>query len=102
MTDIGQLKRDFDAFRRLVTARYPDWKYVAAREKQDRGAWHLHLAVQGRQDLNYLRTCWYKVLGCVGATGAAVLGQVDIKASKSKDPSQWVVTSGFGAPLEAQ
>lgn len=84
MQDSDRLKRDFDQFRRLVLARYPDWKYVAAREHQDRGAWHLHLAVQGRQDLNYIRTCWYKVLGCTGATGANVLGQVDIVGPRKR------------------
>lgn len=84
MQDVDRLKHDFDLFRRMVQARYPKWTYVAAREMQDRGAWHLHLAVKGRQDIKYLRTCWYKVLGCVGATGDSVLGQVNIEAPRKK------------------
>lgn len=84
MQNIEQLKRDFDQFRRLMLARYPDWKYVAAREHQERGAWHLHLAVQGRQDLKYMRTCWYKVLGCVNATGKDVLGQIDVVGPRKR------------------
>ncbi|ABE49724.1 rolling circle replication-associated protein [Methylobacillus flagellatus] len=84
MQDTEQLKRDFDQFRRLMLARYPDWKYVAAREQQERGAWHLHLAVQGRQDIKYMRTCWYKVLGCLGATGKDVMGQVDVVGPRKR------------------
>lgn len=84
MLDVDRLKKDFDHFRRLVMARYPEWKYVAVREQQERGAWHLHLAVKGNQDIKYLRTCWYKVLGCFGAAGADVLGQVNVKASKRR------------------
>lgn len=84
MQDADRLKADFDHFRRLVKARFPDWGYVAAREMQDRGSWHLHLAVKGRQDIKYLRTCWYKVLGCFGASGEDVLGQVDIQAPRKR------------------
>lgn len=84
MQDVNQLKHDFDLFRRLVKARYPDWHYVATRERQERGALHLHLAVKGHQDIKYLRKCWYKVLGCVGAVGMDVLGQVDVQAPKKR------------------
>jgi len=84
MQDIDKLKHDFDLFRRLVTARYPDWKYVATREQQERGAWHMHLAVKGHQDIKYLRTCWYKVLGCLGAVGIDVLGQVNVMPPRKR------------------
>lgn len=86
MQDIDRLKRDFDHFRRLVKAKYPDWSYVAVREQQQRGAWHMHIAVKGRQDLNYLRVCWYIVLGCLGKSGSEVLGQVNVKAPRR---SEW-------------
>lgn len=33
-----------DAFRRRVVKVLGDWRYIAALEKQDRGAWHIHLA----------------------------------------------------------
>lgn len=84
MLDVDRLKSEFDHFRRLVKARYPDWGYVAAREHQERGSLHLHLAVKGRQDINYLRTCWYRVLGCLGASGADTLGQVNIEAPRKR------------------
>jgi len=83
MQDLVRLKADFDYFRRLVQAKYPNWVYVAVPEKQDRGALHLHLAVKGFQDINYLRYCWYKVLGCVGAEKGAALGQVDVTKPRS-------------------
>lgn len=63
MTDLARLKRDWKAFARLMHARYPDWKYVAVHEYQDRGALHLHVAVKGHQDIKYLRRCWYITLG---------------------------------------
>lgn len=84
MMDIDRLKKDFDQFRRLVVARYPDWKYVVIREQQDRGSLHMHIAVKGRQNIDYLRYCWYKVLGCMGASGADALGSVNVRAPSKR------------------
>lgn len=39
------------------------WPYVAVKELQDRGAYHMHIACVGRQDLDLLRSCWYVALG---------------------------------------
>jgi len=92
MLDTDRLKKDFDQFRRLVVARYPDWKYIAIKEPQDRGSLHLHMAVKGRQDINYLRACWYKVLGCSGARGADALGAVHVRGPSKRwgdAGSQW-------------
>ncbi len=85
MQDISRLKRDWQAFVRLVVARYPNWQYVAVHEMQDRGALHLHIAVHGRQDIKYLRRCWYKVLGASpDATGADTPGQVDVSGPSKR------------------
>lgn len=92
MQDIDRLKIDFDHFRRLVQARYPDWKYVAIREKQERGAYHLHIALKGFQNINFLRTCWHTVLGCLGKTGQHALGNIDVTRPKGQSKStyyQW-------------
>lgn len=79
MQDIERLKSDWKAFVRLVVARYPEWKYVCVHEKQDRGAFHLHVAVSGRQDIKYFRRCWYKVLGASpDASGTDTPGQVNV------------------------
>lgn len=81
MQDRNRLKRDWQAFQRLVRARYPEWSFVCVVEPQDRGALHIHAAVPGRQDIKYLRRCWYKALGASpDASGADTPGQVNVRA----------------------
>lgn len=81
MQDVDRLKADFKRFVRMVIARYPDWRYVAVKETQERGALHLHLAVKGRQPLNYLRKCWYVAIGGgVDDSGQDTKGQINVKA----------------------
>lgn len=81
MTDRARLKRDWQAFVRLMRARYPEWVFVAVPEEQDRGALHLHCAVAGRQDIKYIRRCWYKALGASpDASGPDAPGQIDVRA----------------------
>lgn len=85
MQDINKLKRDWQAFVRLVRARFPDWQFVAVRENQDRGALHLHVAVVGRQNIKYLRKCWYIALGASPeASGADTPGAVNVRAPLKK------------------
>lgn len=62
MLDKERLKRDFDALRRLL-GRVQNFQYVAVAERQKRGAWHLHIAVKGRQNYRVLRTLWLRVVG---------------------------------------
>lgn len=81
MQDLHRLKRDWQEFVRLVRLKYPDWLYVAIREYQERGALHLHVAVVGRQDIKYLRRCWYKTLGAsMEAKGEDTPGQINVRA----------------------
>lgn len=84
MTDKKRAQADLKYFVKLVRAKHPEFHYVAAYELQDRGALHVHMAVKGRQDVHFLRRCWHRVLGCTGATGADVLGNVDVQAQKRK------------------
>lgn len=37
--------------------------YVAVPELQERGAYHMHIACIGKQDIPLLRACWYVALG---------------------------------------
>lgn len=81
MQDADKLKSDWARFVRMFTARYPDWRYVCIRETQERGALHLHVAVKGRQDVKYLRRCWYIAIGgSVSDTGENTKGAVNIRA----------------------
>lgn len=85
MDDLDRLKKDWKAFVRLVRARYPDWQFVCIRELQDRGAFHLHVAVVGRQDIKYIRRCWYKVLGASpDAQGEETPGQIDVRGPSKR------------------
>lgn len=47
--------------------------------RRGQGALHLHVAVHGRQDIKYIRRCWYVALGASpNAEGADTPGQIDI------------------------
>jgi hypothetical protein len=62
MQDKARLKRDFDALRRRLS-RLGNFHYVAVAEQQKRGAWHLHVAVRGRQNYRVLRSIWQSIVG---------------------------------------
>ena len=81
MQDVDRLKADFKRFVRMVTARYPEWRYVAVKETQERGALHLHLAVKGRQPIKYLLKCWYIAIGgSIDDSGENTKGAVNVRA----------------------
>lgn len=63
VTDFKQSSQDLSRFVRKVKREIPGWVYVAVPEKQKRGAWHWHMAVIGRQDVDLLRECWRSVVG---------------------------------------
>ncbi|WP_144153282.1 hypothetical protein [Paraburkholderia sp. BCC1885] len=62
MQDKVRLKRDFDSLRRRLGA-LGGFQYVAVAERQQRGAWHLHVAVSGRQNYRILRSIWQGIVG---------------------------------------
>lgn len=62
MQDRERLKQDFDALRRRL-GKFQNFQYVAVSERQKRGAWHLHVAVKGRQNYRVLRAIWQSIIG---------------------------------------
>lgn len=59
--------------------------FVAIRERPERGAFHLHVAVCGRQDIKYLRRCWYIALGASpDAEGDQTPGAVNVKGPSKR------------------
>lgn len=77
VTDYKRARADFNAFAKLVRARYPEWFYVMVPEVQERGAWHFHVAVKGFQNVNYLRACWYRVVG-------EGMGNIDVQGPSAR------------------
>lgn len=63
VTDFDQACQDLSKFVRLVKSKRPGWVYIAVAEQQKRGAWHWHMAVVGRQNVELLRACWRHVIG---------------------------------------
>ncbi len=59
----------WDEFRRRLN-RIHDFHYVAVLERQQRGAWHIHVAVSGRQNWKLLRSIWLSVISKAGTDGA--------------------------------
>lgn len=48
-------------FQRQVKLRLPEWDTITILEKQERGAWHAHLAVRGWQKLDMMRKIWKNI-----------------------------------------
>lgn len=96
--DVEQVKRDWQEFVRLVRLERADWQFVAVPELQDRGAYHLHVAISGRQDLKHLRRCWYRALGGKGdEVGGSTPGQIDVSGPQKR----WRVAGSAGLKWDA-
>lgn len=105
MDDLERLKADWKRFCRLVKQGLPaserhrahrgleEWRFVAIREKQDNGAYHLHVAVVGRQDINFIRRCWYVAIGGTqDDAGDNTLGQINVRGPSKRwgtQMSEW-------------
>lgn len=63
VTDRAQVAAHWKEFVRLFRVRFPDWEYISVLEKQERGAIHIHVAVNGRQDIRWLLRCWLLAIG---------------------------------------
>lgn len=63
ITDYKQASRDLSGFIRRIKTFLPGFVFIAVPERQKRGAWHWHLAVVGRQDVDLLRRLWRAVVG---------------------------------------
>lgn len=75
VTDFNQATSDLSRFVRKVKVKLPGWVYIGVAERQERGAWHWHLAVCGRQDVDLLRSCWLDIVG---------EGNIEVSAPKGK------------------
>jgi len=101
MTDRGKFFEVFKEFVRLVRTKdlhniagVPSlitrkdkraWGYVACPELQDRGAYHMHVACVGKQDISLLRACWYVALGGLASdSGENTKGAVNVRYRERK------------------
>jgi len=64
MEDEARVRRDWSKFlRRLKEHHGWEFPFVCVRERQKRGAWHLHVGVRGWRDVGVLRAAWRHVVG---------------------------------------
>ena len=97
MDDLDRLRADFDRFRRLVKKGVPacgkwtahggirEWRYVAIREKHENGSYHLHIGVSGRQDINFIRRCWFVAVGGnQDDSGEDTKGNIDVRGPSKR------------------
>lgn len=90
MTDFRQAGHDLRRFTRAVRTHLPGFLYVAVPEKQKRGAWHWHLAVAGRQDVQLLRRLWRQIIG---------EGNIDVQKPKSGENRRLALVKYLGKYL---
>jgi hypothetical protein len=96
MTDRAQFLKTYQEFVRLVRTKDLTtvhgtkmlitrkekrvWGYVAVPELQERGAYHMHIACVGKQDLALLNACWYVALdGTPNDSGSDTKGAVNVR-----------------------
>lgn len=79
--DKERAKADFSRFVQSVHSERPEWKYLAVFERQSRGAWHVHIATAGFQDVNFLREKWLAVVG-QGSLNARAPRQTKVKNAR--------------------
>lgn len=79
VTDFGRASDDLNRFVRKMKVHLPGWLYVAVAEQQERGAWHWHLAVRGRQNVDLIRRLWREIVG---------EGNIDVSAPKGSRKDQ--------------
>lgn len=80
----ARLQKDWDAFRRRM-GKHKQFHYVATVERQERGAFHIHVAVHGRQVYQLVRSIWQRIVGL--SSDGKQGGQINVR-----DPHKF----GFG------
>lgn len=90
VTDFQQASGDLRRFIRAVKTYLPDFLYVAVPEKQKRGAWHWHLAVRGRQDVDLHRKLWRHIVG---------EGNIDVQKPKAGENRRLALVKYLGKYL---
>ncbi|MQQ99254.1 rolling circle replication-associated protein [Glaciimonas soli] len=76
MQDVVRLKKDWDVFRRKMS-KHKVFHYVAVVEQQERGAFHIHIAVNGRQSYHLVRSIWTRIVGT--DEQGRVNGNIDVR-----------------------
>lgn len=92
MQDPERAKADWERFVRLVRLKKNKWFYVSVLEVQERGALHIHVACCGRQDVRYLRQCWWAVVG-------NAQGNIDVSGPRKRwgsECDEWKMTKLSG------
>ncbi len=97
LTDIGEAWPICTRFIRAVRDALGEFSYVAVAERQQRGAWHFHLALRGRQNLTLLRDCWKRAGGDGNIDVREFRGTVQKMASYM---SKYIAKSFTNAELE--
>lgn len=91
-----EVRTAWRAFYKLLR-KFPnlEFRYVAVPELHgDRETWHLHVAVQGRYDVVFLRRLWYRALGGRGdETGAETPGSIQIQYFRSRRKASSIVAA---------
>lgn len=92
--DLALAKAHLTKFVTLCRKKWPTFQYVAVPERQERGAWHWHLAIQGFVCANTMRGFWWRAMGyrvTWSDGGKPVLldasespGNIDIQAPRSR------------------
>ena len=82
------MARDFDVFMKRIRRILPHFQYVCVFERQKRGAWHAHMAVQRVQSHYLHRGVLVKSYDLLRAVWRAVVGEGNVDISKARRHSQ--------------
>ena len=81
--DRSRFLKYIDKFRRRVLRQWKDFRSVVVLEKQQRGAYHAHMALKGYYNINLLRYFWREALcGNGKASGEDSPGNVQITSPR--------------------
>ena len=86
--DRARMARDFDVFMKRIRRIFPHFQYVCVFERQKRGAWHAHMAVQRVQSHYLHRGVLVKSYDLLRAVWRAVVGEGNVDISKARRHSQ--------------
>ena len=88
MVDRARMARDFDVFMKRIRRVLPGFQYVCVFERQRRGAWHAHIAVQRVQSHYLHRGVLVKSYDLLRSVWRAVVGAGNVDVSKARRHSQ--------------
>ena len=106
MQDRERLARDFDVFVKRVRRVVPGFQYVCVFERQKRGAWHAHIAVESVlshyvsrgtlvKSYDLLRSMWRGVIGAGGNVDVSRGRRLGRSMSKLSNYLSKYITKGF-------